>query len=150
MVCNRIFSLFLSCVLVVVFLSSSMALYLHDSSDIKFYIGTFQKKIMIREMPFLNHESPCHPLKIFRLLNKRKKRRNNVRQTAVILFSWNARYNCAFIRDNKSLKLVRYEILLYLIAGVLDSFLIYLEISRFICNCTKLCTAMYIAVQNCL
>ena len=40
-------------------------MYLHGSSDVKFYIVTFQKKNMIRKTSFLNHESPCHPLKNF-------------------------------------------------------------------------------------
>ena len=72
------FSLFLSRVLLIVFSSSSMEIYLHRSSDVKFYIATFQKKNMIRKKAFLNHKSPCHPLKIFKLLNKREERWNNV------------------------------------------------------------------------
>ena len=61
-----------------------MEIYLHGSSSVKFYIETFQKKNMIRKMSFLNHETPCHPLKIFKLLNEREKRCNNVGKTAAI------------------------------------------------------------------
>ena len=61
-----------------------MEIYLHGLSNVKFYIATFQKKNMIRKMSILNHETPCHPLKIFELLNKREKRWNNVGKTAVV------------------------------------------------------------------
>ena len=51
-----------------------MEIYLHGSSDVKFYIGAFQKeKKKICKMSVLNHESPCHPLK----------RWDNVGKTAV-------------------------------------------------------------------
>ena len=53
-------------------------------SDIKFYIATFQKNDMIRKTSFLKHESPSYPLEIFKLLNKREERWNNVGETAVI------------------------------------------------------------------
>ena len=43
-----------------------------------------QKKNMIRKTSSLNHESPCHPLKIIKLMNKREERWNNVGKTAVI------------------------------------------------------------------
>ena len=39
---------------------------------------------MIRETSLLRHESPCLPLKIFKLLKKREKRSNNVGKTVVI------------------------------------------------------------------
>ena len=39
---------------------------------------------MIRTTSLLRHESPCLPLKIFKLLNKREERSNNVGKTAVI------------------------------------------------------------------
>ena len=42
--------------------------------DVKFYIATFQKKNMIRKTPLFSHESPCPPLKIFKLLNQREER----------------------------------------------------------------------------
>ena len=61
-----------------------MEIYLHDSSDVKFYIATFQKKNMIRKTSFFSHKSPCLPLKIFKLLNKREERSNNVGKTVVI------------------------------------------------------------------
>ena len=48
------------------------------------YIATFQKKRMIYETLFLSHGSPCLPLKIFKLLNKREERSNNVGKTVVI------------------------------------------------------------------
>ena len=35
-------------------------------------------------MSLLRHESPCLPLKIFKLLNKREERSNNVGKTVVI------------------------------------------------------------------
>ena len=41
---------------------------------------------MIRTTSLLRHESPCLPLKIFKLLNKREERSNNVGKTAVIFF----------------------------------------------------------------
>ena len=43
-----------------------------------------QKKNMICKTSFLNHKSPCHPLKIIKLINKREEQRINVRKTAVI------------------------------------------------------------------
>ena len=52
--------------------------------DVKFYIATFQKKNMIRKTPLFSHESPCPPLKIFKLLNQREERWNNVGKTVVI------------------------------------------------------------------
>ena len=43
----------MSRILVVAFSSLNMEIYLHDSSDVKFYIATFQKKNMIRKTSFL-------------------------------------------------------------------------------------------------
>ena len=83
MVCNSIFSLFLSPILVVVLLSLSKEIYLHGLSDVKFYIATFQKKNMIGKTSFFSHKSPCIPLKVFKLLNKREEQSNNVRKTLV-------------------------------------------------------------------
>ena len=55
------------------------------SSDVKFYIATFQKKKnMIGKTSFFSHKSPCLPLKIFKLMNKREERSNNVGKTVVI------------------------------------------------------------------
>ena len=84
MVCNSIFSLFFSPILVVVLLSLSKEIYLHRSNEVKFYIPTFQKKNMIGKTSFFSQKSPCLPLKISKLLNKREQRSNNVRKTAVI------------------------------------------------------------------
>ena len=84
MVCNSIFSLFLSPILVVVLLSLSKEIYLRGWSDVKFYIATFQKKNMIRKTSFFSHKFPCLPLKIFKLLNKREERSNNVGKTVAI------------------------------------------------------------------
>ena len=39
---------------------------------------------MTHKTLFLNDDSLCHPLEIFKLLNKRDERWNNVRKTAVI------------------------------------------------------------------
>ena len=39
---------------------------------------------MIRKTSLLRHESPCLPLKIFKLLNKREEWSNNVGKTVVI------------------------------------------------------------------
>ena len=39
---------------------------------------------MIRKTSLLRHESPCLPLKIFKLLKKREERSNNVGKTVVI------------------------------------------------------------------
>ena len=125
MVCSSIVSLFLSPILVVVLLSSSKEIYLHGSTDVQFYIVTFQKKNMIRKTSFLSYKSPCLPLNIFKLLNKREERSNNVGKTASILphfFSWNVRCTCAFFRNNKSLELLIYKILIHLNAWMLDSF----------------------------
>ena len=125
MVCNSIVSLFLSPILVVVLLSSSKEIYLHGSTDVQFYIVTFQKKNMIRKTSFFSYKSPCLPLNIFKLLNKREERSNNVGKTASILpqfFSWNVRCTCAFFRNNKSLELLIYKILIHLNAWMLDSF----------------------------
>ena len=39
---------------------------------------------MIHKTSLLRHESPCIPLKIFKLLNKSEERSNNVEKTVVI------------------------------------------------------------------
>ena len=39
---------------------------------------------MVRKTSLLRHESPCLPLKIFKLLNKTEERRNYVAKTLVI------------------------------------------------------------------
>ena len=78
------FSLFLSRILVFLFSSSSNEIYLHCLSYVKFYTGIFRKKNMIRKTSFLNHKSLCHPLKIFKLFNKREEQWNNVGETALI------------------------------------------------------------------
>ena len=83
MVCNSIFSQFLSPILVEVLLSLSKEVYLHGSSDVKFYTATFQEKNMTGKTLFFSHKSPCLPLKIFKLLNKREVLSNNARKTAV-------------------------------------------------------------------
>ena len=70
MVCKSIFIVFLSCVFIAGFWSSSMEMYLYSWSDFKFYIVFFQKKNIIRKTSFLNYKSPCHPLKRFKLLIK--------------------------------------------------------------------------------
>ena len=65
-------------------------------------------------------------LKIFKLLNKREERPKNVGKIGVVfshIFCENVRCTCAFGGNNKSLKLLRYKILIDLIAGMLDSFL---------------------------
>ena len=87
MVCNSIFSLLLIRILVVVLSSPSKKIYLHASSDVKFCIATFQKKTMIRKTSFFSHKSPCLPLKIFKLLNKREKRSNNVGKSVAIFLN---------------------------------------------------------------
>ena len=84
MVCHSIFSLFLSPILVVVFFSLSKEIYFHGSSDVKFYIATFQKKNMLGKTSFFSYKSPCLPLKVFKLLNKREERSNNVGKAVVI------------------------------------------------------------------
>ena len=83
-VSNSIFSLFLSRILVVAFSSLSREIYLHVSSDVKFYIATFQKKNMFRKTSFYSHKSSCLALKIFKLLNKSEEWSNNVGKTVVI------------------------------------------------------------------
>ena len=83
MVCNCIFSLFLSPILVVLLLSLSKEIYLHGLSDVKFYTATFQKKNMIGKTSFFSHKSSCLPLKIFKVLNKREVRSNNAGKTVV-------------------------------------------------------------------
>ena len=40
---------------------------------------------MIRKTSFLSQESPCHTLKMFKVLNKREEQWNNVVKTAVII-----------------------------------------------------------------
>ena len=44
----------------------------------------FSKDNMIRKTSLLRHESPCLPLKIFKLLNKREEQSNNAEKTVVI------------------------------------------------------------------
>ena len=85
-VCNSIFSLFLSRILIVVVCNSSLSkeIYLHGSSDVKFYITTFLKKNMIRKTSVFTHKSSFLYLKVFKLLNKREERSNNVGKTIVI------------------------------------------------------------------
>ena len=105
---------------------------------------------------FLRHESSCLPLKTFKLLNKREERSKNVGKTVIIFphtFLWNVRCTCAFGRNNKSLKLLRYKIPIHLIAGMLNSFLnlsrdfwIYIQLQEVACSRLKL----HIAVKNCL
>ena len=51
---------------------------------LNFTLHPFQKKNIICKMLFLNQETPCHHLKIFKLSNKNKERLNNVREAAVI------------------------------------------------------------------
>ena len=84
MICNSVFSLFLSPILVVVLLRFGKEIYLPGTSDVKFYIATFQKKNVIDKTSFFSHKSPCLPLKMFKLLNKTEERSNNVRKTVVI------------------------------------------------------------------
>ena len=43
------------------------------------------KKNKIRKTSFLNQESPCGTLNIFKVLNKREERWNNVGKTAAII-----------------------------------------------------------------
>ena len=52
MVCNSISSLFLSRVLVVVFPSLNMEIYLRGLSNVKIYIATFQKKMRLLKRHF--------------------------------------------------------------------------------------------------
>ena len=63
-----------------VFSSLSKKIYLHGSSDVKFYIVTFQKKSMIGKTSFFSRKYTCLPLKE----NKREKRSNYVGKTVVI------------------------------------------------------------------
>ena len=52
MVCNSISSLFLSRVLVVVFPSLNMEIYLRGLCNVKIYIATFQKKMRLLKRHF--------------------------------------------------------------------------------------------------
>ena len=61
---------------------------------------------MIRKTSVFTHTSPCLPLKIFKLLNKREERSNNAAEMLVALVGF-----------------VEIILLIYLIAGVLDNFL---------------------------
>ena len=70
--------------LAVAFSGLDKEIYIHGSSDVKFYIVTFQKKNMICKTSFSSHESPCLPLQILKQLNKREERRNNVGKAVVI------------------------------------------------------------------
>ena len=47
-------------------------------------IAIFLNKNMIRKTSLLRHESPCLPLKIFKLLNKSEQRSNNVGKTVAV------------------------------------------------------------------
>ena len=77
---------------------------------------------MIRKTSFLNQESPCRPLKTFKVLNEREERRNNVGKTAVVIPQSFRETLGALVRLLSS-KLVVYKTVIYLITGVLDSFL---------------------------
>ena len=68
-------------ILVVVFSSLSKEICFHGSSDVKFYITTFQKKEMIRKTSVFTHKSQCLPLKILKI----EERSNNVGKAVVIL-----------------------------------------------------------------
>ena len=68
-ICNSIFSLFISDILVVLFSSLSKEIYVQGSCDVNFYIAFFQKN-MICKTSFLNQECPFRTLKILKLLNK--------------------------------------------------------------------------------
>ena len=119
-------SLFLSRILAILFSNLSKEIYLHGSSDVKFYIATFRKKSIIRKTSFLNHESPCLTLKIFKLLNEREERSNNIEKNISNFssyFSSNVRCTFAFTKK-KSFRLVGYKVVIYLLAGMLESFLI--------------------------
>ena len=83
MVCNSILSLFLSPILVVVLFSLSKEIYLHQAT-LNFTLRLFKKKNMIGKTSFFSHKSPCLPLKIFKLMNKREEQSNNVGKTVVI------------------------------------------------------------------
>ena len=52
-----------------------------------------QKKNMIRKTSLPRHESPCLPLKTFKLLNKREERSNNIRKTVLIAGMFNSFLN---------------------------------------------------------
>ena len=60
---------------------------------------------MIRKTSVFTHTSPCLPLKIFKLLNKREERSNNAGMLGALV------------------GFVEIILLIYLIAGVLDNFL---------------------------
>ena len=77
MICNSVFSLFLSPILVVVLLRFGKEIYIPGTSDV--YIQN-----LIDKTSFFTHKSPCLPLKMFKLLNKTEERSNNVRKTVVI------------------------------------------------------------------
>ena len=53
---------------------------------------------MIRKTSYLRHESPFRPLKIFKLLNKREERSNNVGKTVVIFPHTSGEMLGAFVR----------------------------------------------------
>ena len=72
MLCNSIFSLFLIRILVVVFSRLSKQLYRHGSSDVKFYIATFQKKNMILKRHFRTRYPDATLLKLLRYWKKEK------------------------------------------------------------------------------
>ena len=74
----------MSRILVDIFSSLSKEIYRHGLSDAKSYIATRQKKNVIRETSFLSHESPCLSLNIFKLLNKREVRSDNLGKTVVV------------------------------------------------------------------
>ena len=78
---------------------------------------------MIRKTSYLRHKSPCLPLKVFKLLNKREERSSNVGKTVVIFPHISGKTLGAFVRLVGIAKLLRYKMLIYLIAGMLDSFL---------------------------
>ena len=64
---------------------------------------------MIRKTSLLRHETPCLPLKVFKLLNKREERSDNVGKTlvnlgcVVITYLYGA-FNCMFLSSQMVVK----------------------------------------------
>ena len=127
MVCNSIFSLFLSRVFVFVFSSSSMKIYLRVK--LNFTLRLFKRKTWFTKLHFWATNPNVIFWKLLKSLNYWRKEKNGGkywknRGNFSSYFSSKARCTCDFIRNNKSLKLVGHiKILLSIITGILDSFL---------------------------
>ena len=71
----------------------------------KFALRLFKRKTWLIKSSFLNHASPRHPMKIFKLFNKWNKRRNHPKNSSNFFQDSSRNFRCtwAFGNNNKIL-----------------------------------------------